>query len=109
MSRFEVFVGGADAGRTGGWVVAALGVGVGAGMIGAGVGGYSGGGALVFVFGFFDCGLGCACFFWPGCAMELPRALKKSPSEPACAFDARTSTASKAAIKFLLRRFTEAA
>ena len=85
MSRFEFRsrCGGADAGRTGGWLVVAVGVGVGGGA-GGGVGGYSAafwsdvlaldrfGGGVAFGFG-----------FWPGCAIEFPSALKKSPTEPA--------------------------
>ena len=94
MSRFEFLVAGADAGRTGGgWLVATVGVGVGTGMA---AGGYSAVCSLPFVFAFLLGVFGGGFFVCPGCAIELPSALKKSPTDPAWADEAtsREETAS---------------
>src|ERR1044072_2340799 len=111
MSRFEFFIGGAEAGRTGGWVVLAVGVAVGDGGIGGGVGGKSATCCwLVLAFGFFAVGFGVGCFLgWPGCAMELPSALKKSPSDPASARWAASRAAINATTTVLGNLFTDGA
>lgn len=95
-----VLFGGADAGRTGGCVVVAVAVAVGDG--GAGVGGYSAVCWFSFVLDFFvvDFGGG-VFFFWLGCAIELPSALKKSPIEPARAGGATMSVLIARARKIL--------
>ena len=97
MSRLEFLFGGAEARRTGGWLVVGVGLGGGGGMVGAGVGGYSAicpsDFDLVFIVGVFGGG---AFLRWPGCAIEFPSALKKSPSDPA---SARGATSKAAAIR----------